>query len=287
MGYLVDQHPELVRAEYGLSEGGGTTVYLGGKALYDVRTAEKGTCRFHLRARGNPGHGSVPREETAITRVAAAVLKLAGTSLPFRATPTLVAFFDRIGEMLNLPAERRKLTEENLRLLMDQLPAGFGQYLRAVTHDTAVPTGMRAGQKINVIPSEAVAWVDGRYLPGQTEQGFMDEVRAVVGEGYELERMDLSRPLEDPPGGPLFDSIVSVMARHDPDAPVAPLMLSGATDAKHVSRLGTHCLGFGPVRVPEDFPADQLVHGHDERIPIDGYVWGMHVLHDIVVDFCR
>jgi acetylornithine deacetylase/succinyl-diaminopimelate desuccinylase-like protein len=50
-------------------------------------------------------------------------------------------------------------------------------------------------------------------------------------------------------------------------------MLSGATDAKHVARLGTHCLGFGPVRIPEVFPAEQLVHGHDERIPVDGYLW--------------
>jgi acetylornithine deacetylase/succinyl-diaminopimelate desuccinylase-like protein len=64
-------------------------------------------------------------------------------------------------------------------------------------------------------------------------------------------------------------------------------MLSGATDAKHVSRLGTTCLGFGPVKISDTFPADQLVHGHDERVPVDGYLWGIDVLYDIVSEFCR
>ena len=63
-------------------------------------------------------------------------------------------------------------------------------------------------------------------------------------------------------------------------------MLSGATDAKHISRMGTRCLGFGPVRVPDDFPAEQLIHAHDERIPVDGYLWGLQVLYDVVTEFC-
>jgi len=40
------------------------------------------------------------------------------------------------------------------------------------------------------------------------------------------------------------------------------------------------------VRIREDFPAEQLVHGHDERIPIDGYVWGLQAFYEIVTQFC-
>lgn len=287
MGYLVDHHPELIRAEYGLSEGGGTTTYLANRAFYDVRTAEKGTCRFHLRAFGRPGHGSVPRPNTAVARVAEAVVRLTESPLPFRATLTIEAFFARLVELLDVAPGRRRLTEDNLNAALQQLPAGFRQYMHAVTHDTAVPTGLHAGRKINVMPSEATAWVDGRYLPGQTVDGFLSEVTALIGDGVELRPVDLSDPLEDPPGGPLYDAILSVMAHHAPDAPVVPLMLSGATDAKHVARLGTRCLGFGPVRIDEEFPADQLMHGHDERIPADGYLWGTRVLHDIVALVCR
>ncbi|MGH2443837.1 MAG: M20/M25/M40 family metallo-hydrolase, partial [Chloroflexota bacterium] len=286
MGYLVEHHPNLIRAEYGLSEGGGTTIFLGGRPFYDIRISEKGTCRFKVRARGSAGHGSVPRPDSAVGRLAEAVHKLNVTPLPFRHLPMLEPLFRTIGESLNLPLSRRALTDANVRYIGNALPA-LGQYLHAITHDTAVPTGLQAGQKINVIPSVAEASVDGRYLPGQTVEGFLAEVRRVIGSGYEIEVVDESPPLLEASGGPLYDTIVRVMEKRAPDASVAPLLLSGATDAKHVSRLGTKCLGFTPVRVPEDFPVERLVHGHDERIPIEGYLWGVEVLSDIIREFCR
>lgn len=286
IGFLVDRHPDLIRAEYGLSEGGGTTMYLAGRAVYDVRTGEKGTCRFTLRARGEPGHGSVPRPQTSVSRVAEAVTKLVATPFPFRPTATFTAFFATLTDMLHIPSAKRELNESNLQSVLALLPPALARYLYAITRDTATPTGLKAGSKINVIPTVAEAFVDGRFLPGQTEEGFLAEVRQIVGDDYEIEQLDTGRPQEDPPGGPLYDSILSVMKRYDPQAVVMPMMMSGATDARHVSRLGTKCLGFDPVRIREDFPAEQLVHGHDERIPIDGYVWGLQAFYDIITDFC-
>lgn len=286
MGYLVDYHPHLIRAEYGLSEGGGTTMYIGGRAVYDVRTAEKGTCRFKLRAFGNPGHGSIPRPETAVTKAARAAQRLSSGSLAFHWTPTVAATFEAWCEALGVPRDGRRLTERNLERVMHLLPPELGRYLHAITHDTAVPTGLRAGEKINVIPSEAEVWVDGRYLPGQTTEAFLRDVTAVVGDGFQTDVVDTTVPLEEPPQGPLYDTIVSVMRRHAPQATVAPVMLSGATDAKHVARLGTKCLGFGPLKVSQEFPVHHMIHGHNERMPIEGYVWGLEVLHDIVTQFC-
>lgn len=286
MGFLIDRHPDLVRAEYGLSEGGGTTMYIAGKALYDVRTAEKGTCRFRLSAFGSPGHGSIPRPDTAVSRLARAVQKLTETTLPFRATLTASTFYTAMCEALGVPREMRHLNEQNLRRVMQILPPDLGQYLHAITHDTTVVTGLRAGQKINVIPSEAEALVDGRYLPGQTVAGFLDEVRRVIGPGYVLDPVDLHEPLEDPPGNPLYATIVTAMRSWAPRARVVPIMLAGATDAKHVARLGAKCLGFSPVRVAEGLPLENLIHGHDERVPVDGFVWGIRVLYDIVTRFC-
>jgi acetylornithine deacetylase/succinyl-diaminopimelate desuccinylase-like protein len=287
MGYLVRQHPDLVRAEFALSEGGGTTMYLAGKPVYDIRTAEKGTSRFRLRATGSPGHGSIPRPDTPVAQIATAVHKLAITQLPFRATTTVSRYFESMGALLGIPHRARRLTETHLQQMLAMLPADLGMYLQAITHDTAVPTGLRAGHKINVIPSEAEALVDGRYLPGQTAEGYFRDIRRVIGDEVEIEPLDCSLPLEDPPGGPLYDTIVSVMGRAAPDATVVPSMLTGATDAKHVARLGTRCLGFSPLHVPHGFPIEHLVHGHDERIPIDGYVWGIGVLHEIVRAFCQ
>jgi acetylornithine deacetylase/succinyl-diaminopimelate desuccinylase-like protein len=286
MGFLVDHHPDLIRAEYGLSEGGGTTMYVAGREFYDVRTAEKGTCRFTLRAVGPPGHASIPRPDTAIERLSRAVLSLSTSRLPFRPTPTAARFFEGVCAALGLPAEARHLTEYNLDRVLGHLPLDLRQFMVAITRDTAVATVLSAGEKFNVIPSEAEARIDGRYLPGQTAEGFLHEVRHVLGDGYELEPFDVTAPLEDPPGDPLYLTVADVMSRHAPQAGILPTMLSGATDAKHVARLGTRCLGFGPLRVPPGFPSDSLVHGHNERIPIDGYLWGVRVLQDIVTQFC-
>src|SRR5205085_12584797 len=101
---------------------------------------------------------------------------------------------------------------------LQMLPADLGYYLHAITHDTAVPTVLRGGQKINVIPGEAEVWVDGRYLPGQTAEGFVEEIRQVIGSDYEISPLDHSVPLEDPPGDPLYQTIVAVLRRHAPRA---------------------------------------------------------------------
>lgn len=286
IGFLVDQHPDLIRAEYGLTEGGGTSMYIGGKEFFDVRTAEKGTCRFALRAHGNPGHGSIPRAHTAVRSIAQAVEALYATPLPFRPTATAAAFFRQVAAALDLPPAQRTLDERNLRRAAERLPLDLQDFLRAITHDTAVPTGLRAGQKINVIPGEAEALVDGRYLPEQTPAGFLDEVRRVIGDGCEIETIDVTDPLEDKPGGPLYATICDVMRRQAPEAHIIPTMLSGATDAKQAARLGINTLGFGPLRVPPGFPSDSLVHGHDERVPVEGYVWGVRVLFEVVREFC-
>jgi acetylornithine deacetylase/succinyl-diaminopimelate desuccinylase-like protein len=221
-----------------------------------------------------------------VRRVAQAVEALYATPLPFRPTATGTGFFAAITAALGMSEAEGALNERNLAAVSDRLPADLRNFLAAITHDTAVPTGLRAGKKINVIPSEAEALVDGRYLPGQTPDGFLQEVRRVAGEDLDIEPGDITEPLESPPGGPLYQTIVDVMSRQAPEASVVPTMLAGATDAKHVARLGTHCLGFGPLHVEPGFPADSLVHGHDERIPIEGYIWGTRVLQEIVTRFC-
>lgn len=286
MGFLVRDHADLIRAEYGLSEGGGTTMYVAGSPLYDIRTAEKGTCRFVLRAHGEPGHASIPRPHTAVSRLAEAVVALTSTPFPFHVTPTFERFFVVLTDLLGVPPEERRPTRENVERVLRRVPPTLADYIRAICHDTAVPTALRAGEKINVIPDRAEASVDGRYLPGGTADRFLAEARRIVGDSIEIDTIGGSPPLETAPGGPLYAAITRAVERHAPGATVTPMMLSGATDARHVSRLGTHCLGFGPVQIDETFPADRLTHGHNERVPRAGYLWGMRVLYDIVTAFC-
>ena len=291
MGWLVDNYPELIRAEYALSEFGGFSVTLGARRFYFCQTAEKGLCWLRLRAQGKPGHASIPHDDNAIVHLAEAVMQLGRAKLPLHVTPTVRQFIQGIAEAQG-GAQREAflslldpdLSDAALERLFPNSSLRYNFY--AMLHNTATPTGLRAGSKTNVIPSTAEAIVDGRTLPGQTKEGFLQEVRSVIGHEVEIEVTLSARPLEFPTDTPLFQTMRRMLRRHDPGAIVVPMLLTGATDAKHVARLGTVCYGFSPMRLPpgEDFMT--RVHGHDERLAIDTLAFGVQVLFDTVREFC-
>ncbi len=64
-------------------------------------------------------------------------------------------------------------------------------------------------------------------------------------------------------------------------------MIPGFTDSFAYARLGATCYGFSPVRLPKDLNFTRMYHGHDERIPVEGFRWGLRVLFDVVEDVCR
>lgn len=283
-GWLVQNHPDLVRAEYGLSEGAGSTLQVGKQVFYGVRTAEKATARFLMKASGSPGHGSIPRSDTSVNVIARAVGALYEQRLPLHMTKTSARYLEAMAEAagVDLP---KNIDAAAVDTVAAKLPSDIARSLQAVVRNTAVPTGLRAGSKINVIPSEAEASVDARILPGQTPEALHSEVRAVIGSQIQIEPVDSGLPQEVEPGDELYAAIEAAVATHSPGASVLPVMLSGATDARWVSTLGTRCLGFSPLAVPSGFSTEGLVHGHDERIPVSGLNWGMRVFYDVVRQF--
>jgi hypothetical protein len=146
---------------------------------------------------------------------------------------------------------------------------------RALLGNTASPTMLRAGNKINVIPGFAEAEIDGRILPGQTGDDFMRELREVLGADIELEVMHSLPPVvTEPKESSLYSLIHEVMAERAPDAPTVPFVTQGFTDAKAFTSLGTKWYGFVPVMLPPTLRFADMFHGHNERIPVDGLAWG-------------
>jgi acetylornithine deacetylase/succinyl-diaminopimelate desuccinylase-like protein len=289
--WLVENRPELVRAEFALGEAGGFTVYLNGRVIYPIQVAEKGAVWMKLRATGRPGHGSMPRENNAVARIGAAVAALAGQRLPQHRTAVVDRYLDAVAATQKFPfsALLRKIHVPAIANLLLKLNPDKGQAaaMAAMLSNTAVPTKLRAGNKINVIPGFAEAEVDGRSLPGQTAADLVEEVKRAVGHDVEIEILRDLPPVENEPASELWDLMRSSIERHHPGAVVVPYLAPGFTDAKSWSRLGTRCYGFMPLRFPDDGTkfAD-LFHGHDERIPVDGLKWGVNVLYEVVKAFC-
>ncbi|MFI5290833.1 MAG: M20/M25/M40 family metallo-hydrolase, partial [Polyangia bacterium] len=285
--WLVDHHPELVRAEYALGEAGGFTVRLGGARLYPIGTAERGVVWMKMRMRGSPGHGSLPRPDNVVGRLGAAVSKLVSTRLPHHRTAIVERYLKQVAATQKPPARwllKNLYVRRIADLVLAKLPdAGMRGAMQSMLSNTAVPTVLRAGAKTNVIPGEAEAELDGRTLPNQTSAALIAEIKKVVEDEIEIEILRDLPPVENDPDSPLCALLADAIRRHDPGGVPVPYLMPGFTDAKSWSRLGTRSYGFMPVRFPDDgVKFGDLFHGHDERIPVDGLKWGVNVLYDVV-----
>jgi acetylornithine deacetylase/succinyl-diaminopimelate desuccinylase-like protein len=134
-----------------------------------------------------------------------------------------------------------------------------------------------AGYKVNVIPGQAQAHVDGRFLPG-FEDEFFAEVDGLLGPDIAREFVHHDVALETEFEGRLVDAACAALRAEDPIARPVPYTLSGGTDAKAFSRIGIPCIGFAPLLLPADLNFAALFHGVDERVPVEALQFGTRVL---------
>jgi acetylornithine deacetylase/succinyl-diaminopimelate desuccinylase-like protein len=291
--WLVDHHPDKVRAGHALGEVGGATSYLGGRPFYPIQVAEKGVAWLRATATGVSGHGSIPRGDNAVVRLSEFLSRVGRHRLPVHPSPELRRFLAALAAVRGAPAQtvmplllRRRLSDVVLRQAVRD--PGMARLVTALLRNTASPTVVRAGHKTNVIPARAEAELDGRIAVGSSEAELMAELRALAGPGIELELVAPSHPpTVSSPDSELFDVIAAVVAEHHPGATAVPAVTPGFTDAKYWSRLGTTCYGFAPVRLePTDPDFASLFHGDDERVPVAGLKGGLRMLADAVARHC-
>ncbi len=270
--FLVREHPELFAGcTEAISEVGGFSVTVGDVRLYAMETAQKGMAWMRLRAKGRAGHGSMVNDDNAVTALCEAVARIGRHSFPLVRTRTVDAFLDAVGDLLGIELDRDDL---------DAAVAKLGPVARTVgatLRNTANPTMLDAGYKLNVIPGAATAYVDGRFLPGQ-EEVFVQEIDQLLGPDVVREWVYFDKALETDPDGALWDAMCGAILAEDPDGHPVPYMLSGGTDAKSFSRLGMRCFGFSPLRLPADLDFSAMFHGVDERVPVESLRWGTRVL---------
>jgi acetylornithine deacetylase/succinyl-diaminopimelate desuccinylase-like protein len=234
----------------------------------------------------------MPREDSAVVRLCAAIARLGKTRLPLHATPVVADFFDAVARRqkpLVRPLAGRLLRPEIVSRLLPLLPdKSIARAMLAMLSNTASPTVLRAGNKTNVIPGVAEVEIDGRTLPGQTTEDLLRELKTVLGPDVELEVMRDEPPVvTEPARSQVYDAIVAAVASAEPDAVVVPCLIPGFTDAKFFTRLGMRWYGFTPVKFPRGVRFADLYHGTDERIPVEGMAWGTRILADVVDRVCR
>jgi acetylornithine deacetylase/succinyl-diaminopimelate desuccinylase-like protein len=272
MQWLVREHPEAVRAEYAINEGGGDRVVFG-RPLYLCSVAEKMTSPFLLRVHGRSGHASMPGiADNALVKAAVLIERLAGHRPAQRHGPETEALMRAIvGEVP--PAEE---TVERARAV-DPLAAALVEPLLSLT---LAPTMISASRLRNVIPALCDVTVDCRLLPGQSPAEAETAIRGALGEGeYELRWLEHWGGTRSAARGPLWDVVASFVRELEPEAEAVPLCSAGFTDSHWLREaFGTVAYGFFPMRTMDPEAASLLVHSADERIHVDDLELGVEFL---------
>lgn len=280
-GWLVDNEPDLVRAEVALGEVGGFTLFVGERRFYPIQVAEKVGHGLQITVRGASGHGSQPIRDGAMAKAGEILSRLTRERLPLHVTPVAEAFVRALAAAQ--PALLGLLDPARAGGVLAEMGPDARQF-EAILHNTAVPTVLSGGSKSNVIPGAVEITVDGRLLPGQTSEDFLREVRALVGEEAEIEVRHTPSHTEAPVGE-FFAGFQPIIEELDPGATVVPYLVSGVTDARHFARLGTPTYGFAPVKLTRDMPFWSLFHGADERIPVDGLLSGTRAIFRVLEQY--
>jgi acetylornithine deacetylase/succinyl-diaminopimelate desuccinylase-like protein len=275
--WLAREHPETVRADFGLNEGGGERCVLGGRVYYLCAVGEKMTAPFKLRVRGRSGHASDPHAaDNALLRAAPLLEAIARLEPPRTLLPEVAAFLElTLGEV---PPVEEALARADA---LDPLAA---QLIAPLLAATLSPTMIEASAKRNVIPGTCVVEVDCRLLPGQPPAEMEALLRAALPGDWELEwiEAEIVGGTRSPLATPLWDALQGWVDRTEPGARLAPIVTAGFTDSHYVrDRLGATVYGFFPLKAMETDLAARLVHSADERIAVDDLELGVDLFRQI------
>ena len=269
--YMVENHWDLIDAEFCLAEGGNNILEASGVKVVGIQTTEKKPRRATLVARGSAGHGSVPRLDNAVTHLANAVAKAGAWKTEMRLNDTTRAYFDRLATISD-PEDAWRYrnvgnpdeTEAIQQHFLETFP-----YHYSVLRTSVVPTVMDAGFRKNVIPSEATAILDIRMLPDEDVDAFYRKLADLIDDPQVTV---VPEPIYRPESNPspidneMFQSLETVARRMYPETTVLPTMSTGATDMAQVRSMGVPAYGIGPVRTIEEMNSGRGAHGDNERV---------------------
>jgi len=288
--WITETHPEKVRCDLLVNEGGGAVFEYGGKRCYGVCCAEKGVFRFTLSTDGVAGHASMPgMGDNALLKMAPVLERFAARQPSYRPTSEPLAFLRGIGE----DPEDPQAAVARLRAADPRLAIMFEPMLGV----TFTPTRIRASEKINVIPSHAELRVDCRVPPGLGEDEVLAGLEEVLGAPAAMNseppsdarppwRIDFTERVvgnRSPMHSQLMDEIAAWVAEHDPGSSVVPVILPGFTDSRHFRLAFPECVAYGffPQRHQTLLQTAPLIHGADERIDVRDLAFATELFGDL------
>jgi acetylornithine deacetylase/succinyl-diaminopimelate desuccinylase-like protein len=286
--WITKNHPEKVRCDLLINEGGGGVFEYRGRRCYGVCCAEKGVFRFKVLTDGVAGHASMPgMGVNALLKMGPVLERFAARQPSYRPTEEALALLRGIGE----DPEDLAGSIARLRAADPRLAIMFEPMLGV----TFTPTRISASEKVNVIPSRAELKVDCRVPPGLGEQAVREGLAEVLGGDADADTDASSQPPwriefteevvgnRSPLGTQLMDAISGWIGERDAGAEVVPLVLPGFTDSRHFRLAFPECVAYGffPQRHQTLLESAPLIHGADERIDVRDLAFAAELFRDL------
>ena len=286
--YLLKNFREEFQAELVLNEGGfGLTGVVADRPLFMIATAEKGVCQVKLTCTGPPGHGSTPHGENALEKMVQGLNRVLTEKNPIVVTPLIAEYFKQLGSALKVL--KPYLEDGKPDTLIDVLTQSRmieEPQMAAMLRNTFSLNRMSAGNKINVIPSTAVAEFDIRLLPGSEPDAVIADLKKMLAdENIGVKAVKKARASESPRNTEDFSIIKQVHLEHYPNALAVPSLMFAATDSRFFRSMGIPSYGVCPMLVSME--EIKRVHGIDERISVENMIKGTQVFTDIVKRLCH
>jgi acetylornithine deacetylase/succinyl-diaminopimelate desuccinylase-like protein len=280
--YLCREHPDKVRCDMLLNEGGGGFFEYGGRRHYGVCCAEKGIFRFELTARGVAGHASIPRMgDNALLKLGPILQRLAAAEVSFAITEAPGALLSGLGYDPADPA--------TALAAIGEVSPEFQILVEPMLGVTLTPTMISASRKINVIPARASLKIDCRVPPGLGADKALERLHEVLGELADTVEIAFTEQVygnSSPIESPLMSALTGWIRRQDPGADTVPLILPGFSDSSHFRAAFPECTAYGffPQRHQPLLESEPLMHNADERIDVRDLGFAADCYTDIARD---
>ncbi len=286
MGWLIKNHPELVKAEFALNEGGRTRIVQGKPLYLAVQNTEKVSHVVDVVATGAGGHASVPLADNAIFRLGRALAKIGEHREPLNVKPTTREFFLELSKVWPERSQRQAMAD-----VASTAPARQQRGARVLASipvfDAVLRNGISAviisgGIRSNVIPVEAKATLNIRTLPGASLDSTIARLKTLVNDpkiAFNIVERGDDAPASDF-RSPMFTAIADATRAVDPAMVVVPYLSTGATDSARLRMLGMQAYGILPF--PMDQNDEDRMHGNDERVPLASLAFGTKVIYGAI-----
>lgn len=286
MNWLVENHiRKFEDAEFALNEGGMNLIRNNRFVYVGVEIAQKTPLWIRLSVRGRTGHGAVPKEVSASTRLVRALNRILDWKTEIRIVPAVEKYLSAIAPFQPEPVSSvlNGLLSSADSAELNEKYSLIGPYFHSLTRNTVSLTVLKSGEVTNTIPSVAIADLDCRLLPGEDPEVFLSDLKEVIRDpAVQIEVLLSFYSSQAPENSEMIDAIRNAVRKIDPEAEVGISVLPGFTDSHILRDKGIAAYGFSPFRIEESEPTG--AHSQDERISVEDFQSGFDLFYSVVAD---